>query len=132
MLQWKRLQALAEQREALSAAARVASVDRHIETIDGRVAAEAALLADYADAPALGLWASAMDRRRDGLLRRRATEQCQAAALAARAAAAAMAAEQHKDLLDLERRKLHEQHKRARERADWEALALLFASLPRR
>ncbi len=132
LFQWKRLQAIAERREALAAAARVSALDRHIETIDSRIAAEADVLADYADAPALGRWVGLMDGKRDGLLHRWAAEQRQALALAASAAAADTAAEQHKELLDLEHRKLRDQQQRARERAEWEALALLFASPPGR
>ncbi|MCA8927217.1 MAG: hypothetical protein KDC18_04055 [Alphaproteobacteria bacterium] len=127
LVQVRRMEALARRSEALAALGRVAALDRQIDGIDARVAAEAAALADYADMPALGRWADGMDANRRSLVRRRAGEQRQADALVARAAAAEMVTEQHRELLADHRRKQTEARRRAAERAEWEALAARFA-----
>ena len=106
------------------------AVDRQIGAIAERVAAEAAAHADPADVPTLARWTDLMEGRRLTLLARKAGEQHQADALAARATAADTIAEQHRELLAQRHRKLSEDQRRTRERAEWEALASLVAVSP--
>jgi|GEM_PF-6627998 len=131
LLQLKRLDAHSRQREAQAARAQALETGRHIAGLDGRVAAEAGVLSDYADAPALGRWLDLMDANRTALAHRQAGEERQAAALAQRAAEADRIAEQHKEVLAQHRRSQAETRRRAAERAEWEALAALYAK-PRR
>lgn len=132
LLQLRRQQALAERRQALAASARVQAVDRQIRTIDAQVATEVGSLAQPADLPAMGRWADLMDGKRAVLGERRAAEQRQAEALALRAAKADTVAEQYRELLKDRRLKLAEDRRRARDRATWEALALLLTTPSRR
>jgi len=127
LLQLKQFQAMAERRQALVAASRVEVVDRQIGSIGERMAVEANSLAEPVDALALGRWTDLMDGKRAALWEQRATEQRHAEALARRAAAADTMAEQYRELLKERRRKLNVARRRARERAEWEAQAVLFA-----
>ena len=96
------------------------------------MAREADSLAEPADAPALGRWSDLMDAKRAVLCERRVGEQRQAEALAVRAAEADTAAERYRELLQERQRRLADMKRRARERAEWEALAVLFTPPPRR
>lgn len=132
LLQLRRQQAMAERRLALAASARVEAVDRQIRTIGAQMATEVGGLAQPVDLPAMWRWADLMDGKRAALEERRAAEQRRAEALALRAAEADTVAEQYRELLDDRRRTLAEDRRRARDRGEWEALALLFAAPSRR
>ena len=124
--QLKQANAMAAQRQAITAKAQVAATEQSILAIDQRVIQEASAMADYADTPALGRWADLMDNRRSSLAQRKAAEQGLADALAQKAAAAQLTVEQYSALLKDLNRQHRQQLRRAAALTEWEALAQSF------
>ncbi len=119
----QRLQALSAQQQAAQAQAAATAIGQQIAGLDRRVTAEAAALADYRDAAAMGRWADLMDHRRGGLLHRQAEAQQHADRLAIKAATARLTVEQHGELLRHLREQLRIEERRVATRKEWEIAA---------